>query len=89
VRRNVKIFLIAAVLRQLDFDASEVRITWSVRPLDIGPLSNAGTVRGLTFADNYRPSRSHEFEPELAAILPCGSGDADHRVECRQTNPIV
>jgi hypothetical protein len=70
VRRNVKIFLIAAVLRQLDFDASEVRITWSVRPLDIGPLSNAGTVRGLTFADNYRPSRSHEFEPELAAILP-------------------
>jgi hypothetical protein len=29
-----------------------------------------GRCGGLTFADNYRPSRSHEFEPELAAILP-------------------
>jgi hypothetical protein len=27
----MEVFLIAAVLRQLDFDASEVRITWSVK----------------------------------------------------------
>ena len=66
----MEVFLIAAVLRQLDFDASQVRITWSVRALDIGPESNAGTVWGLTFADNYRPSQPHEFEPELAVISP-------------------
>jgi hypothetical protein len=65
----MEVFLIAAVLRQL------LRRIRSYNYLERESFGYWTLVQyrddaGLTFADNYRPSQPHEFEPELAVILP-------------------